>query len=439
MIRRIIKDYLFGNLEKHLFEISQIQEGIKNDVLEIKSEIANGTKELIKALVQTEAKIASIDRLRPLDTCRLSDRVLEALLDSCIAVAGGKNEWAEMLGEKLLLESPLGLNEGIFRRLSLSERLALSKLFCFDEGYRRRLHLVDLLQKKWCITPARPAKLSFIEKLAVIGTAHETNMEKNSVRTKSSNSVSHQEVLAKLFWGDNLIVLEEDLVGRNLLRDEYFEAGLTQFMLLNLDEDAVFFDVGAHFGYYAKLAAQIVKSPGQIHVFEPTASTFNILERNCENLLGINLNMSAIWSETGEILFTELNDKFSAFNTAVNLRLTEMHLKDTKPTQRQVPALSLDDYVATTGVVCNFVKIDAEGAEPEILKGMQGLLTGPRPIVTLEVGDMESQSRGASRALVDNMLGFGYDVFEFSHGRIRRHELRETYEYDNLFFLPSPA
>jgi FkbM family methyltransferase len=244
------------------------------------------------------------------------------------------------------------------------------------------------------------------------------------------------EVSCWLFWGDRLRFEAGDWIGEQLRRDHFIEIGLTQFIIQHLDRDAVFFDVGAHLGYYSLLASTLLASPSQIHAFEPTGKVFRVLERNCRHLEGIHLNNTAVWSATQDIAFTELGDIFSAFNSAMSPRLTELHLKRTTPTVRTVPAESLDDYCVRTGVVPGFVKIDVESAEMEVLRGMKSLLTDARPIVTLEVGDLDLPHVPPSRLLVQTMLEAGYQALQHSQGAIRPHTVRERYEYDNILFLP---
>jgi FkbM family methyltransferase len=244
------------------------------------------------------------------------------------------------------------------------------------------------------------------------------------------------EVSCWLFWGDRLRFEAGDWIGEQLRRDHFTEVGLTQFIIQYLDRHAVFFDVGAHLGYYSLLASKLLASASQIHAFEPTDKVFRVLERNCRHLEGIHLNNTAVWSATQDIAFTELGNIFSAFNSALSPRLTELHLKHTTPTLRTVPAESLDDYCVRTGVVPGFVKIDVESAEMKVLQGMKGLLTDAPPIVTLEVGDFDIPDVPPSCLLVQTMLKAGYRALQYSEGAIRPHTPRERYEYDNILFLP---
>jgi FkbM family methyltransferase len=359
--------------------------------------------------------------------------VLELMFES-------RADVAQALSKELVAQDPLALNQGVVERLSPRQRLDVLKRFCSDPRYRHRLHLVDVLRSKTVIAQQQDANLSLDEYAASLAmqAGGATNSEAVGSPVQSGEGVSC-EISCPLFTGDRFIVLQNDLLGRLLQRQGYIEPGLTQFILLNLKPDAVFFDVGAHFGYYTRLAAHILDSPRQIHAFEPTPSSFQILQRNCQDLARPVLNNAAVWAQTGKVTFTELGTTLSAFNTLLEPRLTEMHLENAIRLRHTVAAVSLDDYSAGLGVVPDFIKIDAENAESAIVKGMEGLLVNARPIVTLEVGDFEAPDVPSSRQLVETMMRFGYDGFEFYDGRIRTHEPRDRYPYDNLFFVPKPG
>jgi hypothetical protein len=62
------------------------------------------------------------------------------------------------------------------------------------------------------------------------------------------------------------------------------------------------------------------------------------------------------------------------------------------------------------------------------------LLAEDRPIISLEVGDVDG--KGSSRQPVDLLCAAGYQAWEFTSGRFVPHELRASYSYDNLIFAP---
>ena len=111
-------------------------------------------------------------------------------------------------------------------------------------------------------------------------------------------------------------------------------------------------------------------------------------------------------------------------------------LNRVKSTKFQAPAISLDEYVARESLTPNFVKIDAESAEYDILRGMEHTLQRCKPMISIEVGDMDIEGIIPCRELVMYLVNKGYHAYEFNGGAIVEHQLRERYEYDNILFLP---
>ena len=98
--------------------------------------------------------------------------------------------------------------------------------------------------------------------------------------------------------------------------------------------------------------------------------------------------------------------------------------------------ISIDDYVARNNLSPRFVKIDAESAEFDILRGMEQTLKELRPMISIEVGDMDIEGVIQCRDLVMYLISKGYHPYEFSVDGIVRHQLKERYDYDNILFLP---
>jgi len=101
-----------------------------------------------------------------------------------------------------------------------------------------------------------------------------------------------------------------------------------------------------------------------------------------------------------------------------------------------VRTTTVDRHVESTGVRPTFIKIDAESAELAILEGMERTIAQVRPIISVEVGDVDIEGVADSKDLVKRLLDRGYRALEHSEGQIREHRVRERYEYDNILFIP---
>ncbi|NQT33461.1 MAG: FkbM family methyltransferase [Candidatus Omnitrophica bacterium] len=243
-------------------------------------------------------------------------------------------------------------------------------------------------------------------------------------------------VKAETFWGEKMIVLAPEEVSLKLLRYSFYEEGLTRILLEYLKSGMVFFDIGAHFGYYTLLAGKIVGSGGEVHSFEPTPSTYEILLRNVKDRNNVHANNLAVFSEDKDITFYDYGLRFSAFNSHYAGRLPEGTTKKLKPRKFNIKATSIDEYVSTKGIVPDFIKIDAESAEYEILKGMDRTLKEVKPVISIEAGDEDVDGVMGSRDLIGYIMEKGYEPYEFDGTNIIKHQPEDRYRYKNIVFVP---
>jgi FkbM family methyltransferase len=243
-------------------------------------------------------------------------------------------------------------------------------------------------------------------------------------------------VTTRTFWDGRMVVVFPEQVSVSIARYGVFEEGLTRMVMDCLKPGMTFFDVGAHFGYFSLLAEWLVGPGGQVHSFEPTPSTFAVLTANLGRKPNARLNNLALFREESSLSLSDYGITYAAHNTLGAGKLDSDTKARLKPTQVTVRATSMDRYVAETGARPDFIKIDAEGAELDILQGMDRVIAEARPAISLEVGDPDGAGTG-SRELLEYLAAKGYTPYEFRDGQILPHRLHEKYEYDNVLFKPT--
>jgi FkbM family methyltransferase len=243
-------------------------------------------------------------------------------------------------------------------------------------------------------------------------------------------------VRGKTFWGGQIRVLMPEPVSEQVLSCGLFEPSVTAYMLRVLRPGDVFFDVGAHFGYFSLLGAWITGEDGQVHSFEPMPATFRILGENTVTLKTVSLNQLAVWSRNTNLNIKDFGPRLSAFNSVYHPRMRNRSSRIAAARMVKVQAVTLDHYCHETKVAPNFIKIDAESAEHEIIQGMHRILTNGRPVISIEVGDFDLEGVPTSAELLTFIMGHGYLPFHFSDEDIRPHRLRGHYSYDNILLLP---
>lgn len=137
-------------------------------------------------------------------------------------------------------------------------------------------------------------------------------------------------------------------------------------------------DIGANIGHYTKGMSDLVGARGRVIAFEPVADTFSLLAANvqnyrCQNVTLVNAAASDKTGVTGIAIPRLTNGLFNYYEATV------VSNGDGLP----VMTLALDALDLPTAV--RLVKIDAEGHELSVLKGMRQLLTRDKPALIVEV------------------------------------------------------
>lgn len=186
---------------------------------------------------------------------------------------------------------------------------------------------------------------------------------------------------------------------RNTFRRERFVWEYIQRVLRPGD---IFWDVGANIGFYSLLAAGC--SDVKVIAFEPNPATVGVLKKNIEinnrsNIRVLNIALSELEGRAG-------------FNT-IKLGSTDAraHLVNEKTKGNIEVDVHRGDKLVEFGVVPkpNILKIDVEGAEYLVMKGMSGALSNCRLIIC-EVHSM-IERYGNSMGDIETLLNdAGYHI-----------------------------
>jgi FkbM family methyltransferase len=128
-------------------------------------------------------------------------------------------------------------------------------------------------------------------------------------------------------------------------------------------------DVGANIGHYTLLAASVVGPLGRIHAVECSPQTLTLLSNNIRQnkLQNVQVHPFAAASERGTLALNVTAIGLSWFNPHSNWPAVQG-----SGTTVEVQAVPLDEIISTP---VNLVKIDAEGVDLEVLKGMKRILS----------------------------------------------------------------
>jgi FkbM family methyltransferase len=145
-------------------------------------------------------------------------------------------------------------------------------------------------------------------------------------------------------------------------------------------------DIGAHFGRYTIIASKRVGMNGKVVSIEADPHNFEILNRNIKlnNLTNVISLNDAVYSREAKIKLYLHNEGEQLVRTICNTIMSDR--AQSKENFVEVKANTLDYLLQSNGIKqeeVNWIKIDVEGAEYEVLKGAKDILSKSKDISLL--------------------------------------------------------
>jgi FkbM family methyltransferase len=151
------------------------------------------------------------------------------------------------------------------------------------------------------------------------------------------------------------------------------------FLHLFLERGNVFIDIGANTGIYTLRAAKYVGDVGVVLALEPYPEMLVEISHNVDinGFTSVRLRGLCAAAKTGVDVFWRNFEKPNSFS---------LLKRDDKALHLSVLKVRLDDLFAWEELnSCNYIKIDAEGAESEIIEGAMRTIEKYRPVIQVEV------------------------------------------------------
>lgn len=230
---------------------------------------------------------------------------------------------------------------------------------------------------------------------------------------------------------------------------EPFETGVP---IANLRPGDTMVDLGANIGYYSLVAAAVVGEAGRVYAFEPDPGNFELLRRNIElNGFGqIDARNVAVSDTRG---FTRLF--LSGENQGDHRIYSPGEGEESRRRASvEVACVDFDSFTEEEGLSPSLIKIDTQGAEAAILRGMRRLAARRRGRMKMlvEFWPYGLRTAGSSAEEMLSILeDFGLEISAIDNNagsmvRMSREEILEAIqdrrytEYQGfLNFLAEPA
>jgi FkbM family methyltransferase len=220
-------------------------------------------------------------------------------------------------------------------------------------------------------------------------------------------------------------------------RGEY-EPDHLETLLSLLPAGGTFIDVGANIGYFAVTVGHRRRTEGcHVYAFEPLARNFEYLLENIQRnglqhvVAAHNIALSDKKRQLTVQLFAETESRpCNAVVLSDWQGYEHLHLRS------QVNAISFDEWAAENQLArFDVAKIDVEGHEPQVLRGMLGSLKKYKPAIYAECNISFFRKQGIEFADVQELLSnIGYVAYQIVDGRLQSLNASVRYAQD-VFFL----
>ncbi|MFF7021062.1 FkbM family methyltransferase [Streptomyces klenkii] len=216
--------------------------------------------------------------------------------------------------------------------------------------------------------------------------------------------------VARTRFGAAVLVDTQDLIQRYVYMFGTWEPHMTRWLSRRLRHGDTFIDVGANIGYFSLLAAHSVGPSGRVVAIEASPAFHrsvlaNVRRNACRNVRAVN---TAVSDGRGALRFTLASSRNLGANSIVPYDgLAESSF--------EAQALPLTEVLTASEVAgARVIKVDVEGAEGSVVRGMAPLLDQLRPDaeVTVEVAPERMARLGDSvEELMATMHEHGFQAY----------------------------
>ncbi len=222
------------------------------------------------------------------------------------------------------------------------------------------------------------------------------------------------EVEAETIFGARCACRLPDLIQTYLYLFGIWEPDITSFISRRLAPGDTFVDVGANVGYHVLLASRVLDGRGRVTAIEASPAVFRALLSNLalngdpSNVRAINMAASDV---PGRVKVYRGPDHNVGLTTTVRTRGL--------PAEAEVEGAPLADLLERGELrTARLVKIDVEGAEDVVLRGMRSFLKAcPRDVeIVLELSPLWwADQRQTVEQVLKELLDAGFHPYRISN------------------------
>ena len=180
----------------------------------------------------------------------------------------------------------------------------------------------------------------------------------------------------------------------------------------------VIVDAGANIGTHTLAFSRLVGPKGKVYAYEPQKIVFQTLTANIalNSITNVETKNLALGESEGYVYIPEINYEQTSNFGGIEVNKFNQGAK--------IEKVTLDSLVDITRL--DFIKIDVEGMEHDVITGAKRLIEKFKPILYVENYRFDK-----SKQLIELIMSFGYRIFW--HGPPLYNENNYTGDKENIF------
>lgn len=195
---------------------------------------------------------------------------------------------------------------------------------------------------------------------------------------------NHNEVIIRenIIWGNGKFQFFAPIRMAVKAKNKGIESLLLRNSLKLIEDNKidcpVILDIGANYGFLSLAFQTNLNERAIIHSFEPHPEIFKTFQKSIsENgITNITLKNVAIGSEDCEIAL-------NLYGQTSNILHSDQDIKG----KAIIKQINLDNYLLANDIQPNFIKIDVDGYEMNVLNGLKQTIAKYKPIMVIETND----------------------------------------------------
>jgi len=262
----------------------------------------------------------------------------------------------------------------------------------------------------------------------------------------AKNIASCDGILIKNIQGNPMVLdLNEVGISHELFLTGIHEAESTAEIRDEIKPGMSIVEIGANIGYYAIIEAKIIGESGKIYAFEPSPTNMKTLKTN----IALN-SLDNIFTTYPYGVGSKSADQEFFLMSKGNMSSFVPRKEDNiikKVGTVNIKVVSLDDFFGINSVKIDYVRMDVEGFEFEVIKGMEGILTAeisPKGLFIEVHSELLNNMGSSCKEFIEHMVKMGYEIKRSryrgkreicvsSTDKLLDHKLREIGYWETFF------